>query len=204
MRLYLLRGIVFLLVLTGSTALAFHQATQSTDTQQRPGMTTPVRPGGSGGVVITYGPAQPQQPRQPQPRATATPAFVDVIITLPQPSVVTVINNALTDNVPRLLALLEGAQQRLRIFVAQRDLLAELTVDPINAVLLSRTTEGANTLTVRVPTGRVSFIQELSGIQSVTPVQPAPGDDLAVTPPANLTSRPVDQPGYPVITVEAR
>jgi hypothetical protein len=200
MRFDLLRGFIVMLMLAGSMALVTGHAPVTTDSQQKPGM-TPVRPGGSGGVVITYAPAQPQQA---PPRATVAPDFVDAVITLPQIPAQTVIRNALDNDEPRLLAWLAGAEQRQRIVIAQQALLDNLTAPPINAVLLSRTTEEANTLTVRVPPGRVSLIQELSGIQSVTSLQPPPGNEIVVTPPTSLTNRPVEQPGYPVITVEAR
>jgi hypothetical protein len=196
-QLNLLRGVLLLLLITGSMSLVAGYRNGGQDARQKPG-TTPVRPGGSGGVVVTYAPAQPPV------RATATPAFTTVVINLPQPAVTAAVNSALNSGQPRLLALLEGAHQRRTILIAQQALLEDLTAPPINAVLLSRTIEEANTLTVRVPPGRVSLIQELSGIASVTPVQPAPGDNLTDTPPVSLTSRPVDQPRYPVRTVEAR
>jgi hypothetical protein len=191
-----------MLMLAGSVALVMSHAPVTMDSQQKPGM-TPVRPGGSGGVVITYAPAQPQ-PQQTPLRATVTPAFVNVIVTLPQMPVLTVINNALNNGDPRLLALLAGARQRQRIVIAQQALLDDLTAPPINAVLISRTTEETSTLTVRVPPGHVSFIQELPGIQSVTPLQPRSGNEIVVTPPTSLPGRPFDQPGYPVVTVEVK
>ncbi len=200
-QLNLLRGVLFLLVLMGSLNLVAGYGQTEQDIRQRPG-TPAARPGGSGGVVVTYAPAQPIVPAQATPRATA--AFVVAVITLPQSPVATVIENSLNSGQPRLLALLEGARQSGTILAAQQALLDDLTAPPIEAALLSRTIEEANTVTVRVLSSRVPLIQGLSGIVSVIPVQPPPDDDLSDTPPVRLTSRPVDQPRYPVRTVEAR
>jgi hypothetical protein len=169
---------------------------------QRPGgAATMMPPARTTPVGATIGNTNPQS----QPTTQGTASALTIEITLQNPSVQSAMTTARAQQLPATVVAFVAWRQRAQIALEQFSTVQRLSLAPINARLIARSSDARNTITVQIQEESLARVQTLANVQAVRRVTP-PRQSLEATPfsPSNITPRPSNNPGYPVVTAEAR